>query len=439
MIVAPDRTHDPAAHSWVASARRPGTDFPIQNLPFGVFRRRPGAGSPRIGVAIGDEVLDLARLESLGGLAGLDPEVAAAARGRTLNALMSLPGEARAALRGRLFDLLAAGTSAPATAADSLIAGPDVELLLPAEIGDYTDFYASIHHAANVGALFRPDSPLLPNYKFVPIGYHGRASSIVVSGTPVRRPRGQIRDDPARPPALEPTRALDYECEMGAFVARGNPLGVPIPLGHAEEHLFGLCLLNDWSARDVQRWEYQPLGPFLAKSFATTVSPWVVTIEALAPFRVPAFDRPPGDPEPLPYLTDETNRRTGGIGLVVVALLATARMRREGVPPASLSTASVADLYWTLGQLVTHHASGGCNLRPGDLLGTGTISGPAPHHRGCLLELTSGGTQPISLPTGETRRYLEDGDEVILRGRCERPGFVPIGFGECRGTIAAGE
>jgi fumarylacetoacetase len=309
------------------------------------------------------------------------------------------------------------------------------DLLLPAEIGDYTDFYASIHHATNVGAMFRPEQPLMPNYKWMPVGYHGRASSIVPSGTPIIRPLGQIRDDGATSPVMAPTRALDYECELGAWVGWGTTLGVPVRMAKAADHLFGFSLVNDWSARDVQRWEYQPLGPFLAKSFGTSVSPWVVTVEALAPFRVPRVPRPEGDPEPLPYLDDPEDRAEGGFDIALTVHLASERMRREGIPPMQVSRGEFAAMYWTPAQLLAHHASNGCNLRPGDLLASGTVSGPAAENRGCLLERTWRGTEPLTLPTGETRRFLEDGDEVLLRGRCERQGFAPIGFGECRGLV----
>jgi fumarylacetoacetase len=311
----------------------------------------------------------------------------------------------------------------------------DAEMLLPAQIGDYTDFYASVHHATNVGSMFRPDNPLLPNYKWLPIGYHGRASSIVASGTPVRRPSGQSTTPGAQSPTFGPSRSLDYEMELGGFVAIGNPLGEPVPLDRAEDHLFGFCLVNDWSARDMQSWEYQPLGPFLAKSFATTVSPWVVTTEALEPFRAPAFPRPAGDPAPLPYLSSERNASTGGLDIVVEVHLATSRMRDQGVAPMRVSRGRAADLYWTPAQMLAHHTSNGCGLRPGDLLGTGTISGPTKESRGCLLELTWRGAEPLTLPTGETRKFLEDGDEVIMRGYCEREGAVRIGFGECRGVV----
>jgi fumarylacetoacetase len=312
-----------------------------------------------------------------------------------------------------------------------------VELFVPAEIGDYTDFYASIHHASNVGALFRPENPLLPNYKWVPVGYHGRASSIVVSGTPVKRPCGQTRPDPAGPPQFGPTRRLDYELEVGSFVGPGNALGTPIPIGEAETHIFGVCLVNDWSARDMQAWEYQPLGPFLGKNFCTTVSPWVVTLEALAPFRVPAFARGEGDPAPLPYLLSAKDQSNGGVDLTLEVWLRSERMRREGGEPARISSGNLREMYWTMAQMLAHHASNGCNLRSGDLLASGTVSGTTKESRGCLLELTRNGTEPIELPGGETRRFLEDGDEVILRASCQRPSAVRIGFGECRGMVQA--
>jgi fumarylacetoacetase len=308
-------------------------------------------------------------------------------------------------------------------------------MLVPSEIGDYTDFYASIFHATNVGTMMRPDNPLLPNYKYVPIGYHGRASSIVASGTPVRRPHGQAKPDSAMEPMVGPSRRLDYELEVGFFVGPGNPLGAAIPIAEVEQHLFGACLVNDWSARDIQAWEYQPLGPFLAKSFATTVSPWVVTLEALEPFRVPALIRPDGDPEPLPYLDDARQRERGGLDLRLEVSLSSERMRSARIAPFVVSRNSLRHLYWTPGQLLTHHASNGCNLRPGDLLASGTVSGPTRESRGCLLELAWRGEQPITLPTGETRSFLEDGDEVIFRGWCEREGWTRIGFGECRGVV----
>jgi fumarylacetoacetase len=352
---------------------------------------------------------------------------------------MSLSPEHWSALRAQVSAFLAADS--PAYRADPeigkrvLVSQAEAEMLMPVQVGDYSDFYASLYHATNVGKMFRPDNPLLPNYKWVPIGYHGRASSIVVSRTPVRRPRGQLKGPGDEPPVYAPSRALDYEMEVGCFVGPGNPLGHPIELDRAGEHLFGMSLVNDWSARDIQTWEYQPLGPFLAKSFATTVSPWVVTFEALEPYRVPALKRPSGDPAPLPYLDSEADRSRGGIGLSVEVYLLTSRMRDSKLPAQRLSRSSVTDLYWTVGQMLTHHTSNGCNMRPGDLFASGTISGASKDARGCLLELTSRGSEPIELPGGETRKFLEDGDEVIMHGYCQRAGAVRIGFGECRGVI----
>lgn len=311
-------------------------------------------------------------------------------------------------------------------------------MLLPAAIADYTDFYASIFHATNVGKLFRPDNPLLPNYKYVPIAYHGRASSIVVSGTPIQRPNGQRKPPDATMPSFGPCQMLDYELEVGAFVGVGNELGAAIAIADAEDYLFGLCLVNDWSARDIQAWEYQPLGPFLAKNFATSISPWVVTLEALAPFRSSAFQRAEGDPEPLPYLSSERDRQQGGIDLMVEVLLSSAQMQAAGMAPVRVSRGAFHQMYWTLAQMLTHHASNGCNLRPADLLASGTISGPEPGSQGCLLEMTQRGAQPIELPTGERRSFLMDGDEVILRGYCEKPGYTRIGLGTCQGTVKAG-
>jgi fumarylacetoacetase len=430
-----DETHDPESRSWVETANLPGADFPVQNLPLGAFRRR-GTGDPsHIGVAIGDQVLDLHAAARGGMLAEAAPPVQVALLDPTLNRLMAQGREASRGLRRAVHRLLRADGGARPRA-ELLVAQEEAELQVPADIGDYTDFYASIHHATNVGSMFRPEEPLLPNYKWVPIGYHGRASSVVPSGVPIQRPRGQLRDDGAAAPVVAPTRALDYECEVAAWIGRGNPLGDPIPLERAEEHLFGLGLLNDWSARDIQRWEYQPLGPFLAKNFGTTVSPWIVTLDALEPFRIPALLRPPGDPAPLPYLASEANQQRGGFAVELTVHLSSAAMRARGLAPIRLSRSALGGMYWTVAQLITHHASNGCNLRPGDLLGTGTISGPEPENRGCLLELTWRGRDPVKLPDGETRRFLEAGDEVILRGRCEREGFRGIGFGECAGVVA---
>ncbi|MHB2034550.1 MAG: fumarylacetoacetase, partial [Gemmatimonadaceae bacterium] len=408
--------------------------FPIQNLPFGVFRRRASEARASVGIAIGDQVLDVAALAGQGFVVGEALSAARACEDDSLNALMAMgPGAARA-LRHAVSDLLRVGGLGEASAHELLVPMVDAELLLPARVGDYTDFYASIHHATNVGSMFRPDAPLLSNYKYVPIGYHGRASSLVVSGTHIRRPHGQTRDDPQQPPRLRPSRRLDYELEVGMFIGAGNALGEPVPIADAEGHVFGLCLVNDWSARDVQTWEYQPLGPFLAKNFATTLSPWVVTLDALAPFRVPASERPAGDPAPLAYLTGPPEA-AAGFAIALEVQVTTAAMRARGDAPYTVSRGSFTDMYWTLAQLVAHHTVNGCNLRPGDLLASGTVSGATPESRGCLLERTWKGTAPLALPGGETRTFLEDGDEVTLRGSCSRSGAVPIGFGECRGRI----
>ena len=423
-----DETHDVGRRSRVASANAPDTDFPIQNLPLGVFRRGPSERA-RLAVAIGDELLDLHTCADAG---LLPPTVADVCRAPTLNLLMGASGVTRRELRRVASTLVDAdGPSLPDRA---LVPQRDVEMLLPAAIGDYTDFYTSIHHASRVGALMRPDNPLLPNYKWLPIAYHGRASSVVVSGTAVRRPQGQSAPDDAHP-TFGPSRRLDYEMEVGFFVGPGNPLGQPVPLASAETQIVGACLLNDWSARDVQKWEYQPLGPFLAKNFATTISPWVVTLEALAPFRAPLTPRAAADPAPLPHLHDARDQQRGGFDIRVEVHLQTARMREAGTAPMRISAASLLDLYWTPAQMVAHHTSNGCNLRAGDLLASGTASGPELEAAGCLLERTLGGKQPLDLPDGETRRFLEDGDEVVMRASCERTGFRRIGFGLCRGII----
>ncbi len=431
-------THNPERRSWVESANAPRTDFPIQNLPFGVFRDWEGDEPPRVGVAIGKHVLDVSALRA-GMFTGLSRRAVEACTEPTLNALMALGADHWGALRARLSELLQADH--PEMDANRRVCEPclfaidDVELLVPVQIGDYTDFYASAFHATNIGSMFRPDNPLLPNYKHIPIGYHGRASSIVASGTPVRRPRGQTKSEDAPAPSFGPSGLLDYEVEVGAFVGPGNALGEALAIAEARERLFGLCLVNDWSARDIQKWEYQPLGPFLAKSFATTVSPWVVTAEALAPFRVPAFERPEGDPAPLPYLDDDEDRRSGGFDITIETFIETPRMRDDGFEGMRVSRASFTDMYWTFSQMIAHHASNGCNLRPGDLLASGTVSGPEKESRGCLMELTWRGSEPLELPSGETRTFLQDGDAVIIRAFCERDGAARIGFGECRGTI----
>jgi fumarylacetoacetase len=412
--------------SWVASANDPASDFPLQNLPYGVFRH---AGTNRIGVAIGDQILDLHACAHHGLLVGLPGEIAAACSAVRMNPLMSLGPASWSVLRRELTSLLDADQPDPTSIAPLLVAMREAEMQLPAAIGDYTDFYASIHHATRVGKLFRPDNPLLPNYKYVPIGYHGRASSIVVSGSKIMRPSGQTKS-PTTDPVFGPTQSLDYELEVGLFVGPGNPLGQPIPIASAEEHIFGLCLLNDWSARDIQSWESQPLGPFLAKSFATTISPWIVPLEALAPYRVAAPKRPEGDPTPLPYLTSESQI----IDLTLEVYLQSRIMRDAGAPAMRLSTSNLRDLYWTPSQLLTHHASNGCNLRPGDLLATGTISGTAEGSEGCLLEKKLN-PEPIRLPSGELRIFLEDGDLVTFRAFAQKPGFPRIGFGDCTGFV----
>ncbi len=433
-----DETHDPAATSWVESANAPDTDFPLANLPFGVFRH-DFEERPRVGIAIGDHVLDCLAAVHEGMFNDVDPSVRAALQSWSLNALMALGRDDARAVRRVAHRLLRADTAegrrAQANASDLLVSMESIGLRVPAEVGDYTDFYASVHHATNVGSMFRPDNPLLPNYKWMPVGYHGRASSIVATGTPVRRPHGQVVSSPEGPPTRSPSARLDYELEIGAFVARGNRQGDSISLARAEEHLFGLCLVNDWSARDLQQWEYQPLGPFLSKSFATTVSPWVVTLDALAPFRAPAFARPAGDPAPLPYLADPDNESAGGFAIRLEVWLRSAAMRAAGQGAARLSGGDFTGMYWTLAQMLTHHATAGCNLQPGDLIASGTVSGADPASRGCLLELAWRGQRPVTLSNGESRAFLQDGDEITLRGWCERDGFRRIGFGSCTGEV----
>jgi len=424
--------------SWVASANHPECDFPLENLPYGVFRR--GAGVAHIGVAIGDQILDLHACAEQGVLSGLPDPLVAACRAEVLNPLMALGPAAWGALRRQLTALLDAESAGPETQRriePLLVPMGGASMQLPARIGDYTDFYASIHHATRVGRLFRPDNPLLPNYKYVPIAYHGRASSIVVSGEPIRRPNGQTRSR-ANGAEFGPAQSLDFELEVGLFIGPDNALGDSIPIAEAEDHIFGLCLLNDWSARDMQTWEYQPLGPFLAKNFATTISPWIIPLEALEPFRVPAFARPPGDPAPLGYLASPAPE-SAGVNLTLEVYLESRKMRLIGTAPALLSRGNLRDLYWTLSQLVAHHTSNGCNLRPGDLLATGTISGADEGSEGCLLEKRVIGEgcdgEPICLPTGELRTFLEDGDQVIFRAWSRLPGGQKIGFGACAGVV----
>ena len=418
-----DTTHDPNLRSWVASANDPRCDFPIQNLPFGRFRKAGSTDPFRIGIAIGDQVLDL---RAAGVIDTAD-----------MNELLAAAPAKRRALRATISAGLREGSADQAAWAMALLPQAQAEYALPCRIGDYTDFYTGIHHATAVGRLFRPDQPLMPNYKWVPIGYHGRASSIIVSGQAFKRPRGQTKASDAPVPAFGPSRRMDYELELGFFVGTGNALGQPIPIAEAEDHLFGVCLLNDWSARDLQAWEYQPLGPFLAKNFATTISPWIVTTEALAPFRA-RFERPADDPQPLPYLDAQSNRERGALDIVLEAWLLTPRLRAANAGPVRLTRGNAAQAaYWTAAQLIAHHTVNGCNLQPGDLLGSGTLSGPSPDEAGSLLELTQGGKQPLALTNGEQRTFLEDGDTLILRGYCNADGFRRIGLGEASGTVVA--
>ena len=429
-----NETHDPNLISWVASANLPGTDFPIQNLPFAVFRCKGSTEAFRGGVAIGDQVLDLAALCSKNILNGDAQQALLAASGSTLNDFMELGHTAWSSLRLALSRLLREDAKQQAITAQCLLDMEDVEYALPAHIGDYTDFYTSIHHATNVGKLFRPDNPLLPNYRWIPIGYHGRASSVVLSGHDIRRPQGQLMPPGAELPTLAPSKRLDFELELGIFVGAGNTLGTPIPMDQAEQHVFGICLLNDWSARDIQGWEYQPLGPFLSKSFATSISPWIVTLEALAPYRLP-FTRDTDEPQPLPYLDSEHNRAAGVFDIQLKIMLATPAMRDAELPAHTICQTSYRHAYWTLAQLITHHTVNGCNLQAGDLLGSGTLSGPEPHQLAAMLEITQGGKIPLTLPNGEQRVFLEDGDQVTLRGWCATKDAARIGFGECIGTV----
>lgn len=414
-----NNTHDAALTSWVESANNPKTDFPIQNLPFGRFRTNADSDW-HIGVAIGDQVLDLCAAKLI--------------ENNDMNQLMSMSKKSRDDLRQAIVAGLRTGSARQQAFADAMHLRSAVEMGLPCEIGDYTDFYTSIHHATNIGRQLRPDNPLLPNYKWVPIGYHGRASSIVASGQNFHRPKGQTKAPDQDAPTLGACRRLDYELELGIFIARPNAMGESISMTNAEEHVFGLSLFNDWSARDIQAWEYQPLGPFLSKNFASTLSPWVVTMEALAPFRAPA-QRPESDPEPLAYLDSPANRALGALDIELEVWLQTERMRQSDHAGDCISTSNYRDAYWTLSQLLAHHTVNGCNLRAGDLFGTGTLSGSQPGQGGSMMELSVGGKQPFTLSNGETRTYLEDGDTVIMRGYCKREGFRRIGFGECRGMV----
>lgn len=431
-----NETHDANLTSWVASANAEGAGFPVQNLPYAVFRRRGSQEAFRPGVAIGDRILDLAALAELQVFEGQAGAALAACTADSLNPLMALGRAHWSALRLALSRALRSGAALQARLEPLLVAQAEAEYTTPARIGDYTDFYISLHHATAVGKQFRPDNPLLPNYKWVPIGYHGRASSIGVEQR-FPRPVGQTR--PAAeggPPQFGPCQRLDYELELGVFVGTGNAQGERIALDQADDHVFGLCILNDWSARDIQAWEYQPLGPFLAKNFASTISPWIVTVEALEPFRA-AWTRAAGEPQPLPYLASERNRAQGAYDVQMEVLLTTEASRAAGHPPARLSSSNFRDAYWNIAQLLAHHTVNGCNLQPGDLLGTGTLSGPRPEEAGSLLELTQGGKAPIELPWGEQRVFLQDGDQVTIRAECRKPGYPRIGFGESAGTVLA--
>ena len=422
------------ARSWVKHANG-HRDFPLQNLPLGIFSR-PGEAL-RCGVAIGDAILDLEAVLAAGLFEGKAKAAVEATRGGALNAFFALGRTARVALRERLLVLLGEHSEHQAALNAALYPASECQMHMPAKVGDYTDFYVGIQHATNVGKLFRPDNPLLPNYKYVPIGYHGRASTLRPSGTDVRRPKGQTLPAGHTEPSFGPCARLDYELELGIWIGQGNEMGQAIPIAEADQHLAGLCLLNDWSARDIQAWEYQPLGPFLSKSFITSISPWVVTAEALEPFRRAQPARPEGDPQPLPYLLDQRDQATGAFDIELEVLLLTERMREQGLPAHRLALSNTLNMYWTVAQLIAHHSVNGCQLQPGDLFGSGTLSGATPDAFGSLLETTVGGKQPVELASGELRKFLEDGDEIILRARCQGDGVASIGFGECRGKIVA--
>ncbi|CAM4010888.1 fumarylacetoacetase [Bordetella tumulicola] len=430
-----NETHDTALTSWVTTANDDSTGFPIQNLPFAVFRKQGTQGAFRPGVAIGDRIVDLAALAKLNVFEGLAAQALNTCTGDSLNALMALGRDHWRALRLALSRALRTGSPLQAQIEPLLSAQADAEYTTPARIGDYTDFYISLHHATTIGKQFRPDNPLLPNYKWVPIGYHGRASSLGVNQA-FPRPVGQTRPTAeGEAPQFGPCQRLDYELELGIFVGTGNAQGDRIALDQADEHVFGLCILNDWSARDIQAWEYQPLGPFLAKNFASTISPWIVTLEALEPFRT-AFTRGAGEPQPLPYLSSDTNRARGAYDVRMEVLITTQASRAARHAPAHLSASNFSEAgYWTVAQMIAHHTVNGCNLQPGDLLGSGTLSGPQPSEAGSLLELSNGGKAPIALPWGEQRTFLEDGDQIIIRAECQKAGYPRIGFGESVGTV----
>ncbi|MFH6952815.1 fumarylacetoacetase [Pseudoalteromonas sp. XMcav1-K] len=429
-----NETHDINLKSWVSSANVAGNDFPIQNLPFASFRRKGSSEEFRGGVAIGDQVLDLAVVADAGIFSGIAQEAVEAANAPALNEFMGMGKAYWSALRLALSKALREGSEQQSALESALVAQDDVEYALPCHIGDYTDFYTSIYHATAVGSLFRPDNPLLPNYKWVPIGYHGRASSIGVSGQSFPRPKGQTKAPDADVPSFGPAKRMDYELELGIYLGKGNELGDAISIEDAEDHVFGFCLFNDWSARDLQAWEYQPLGPFLAKNFASTVSPWIVTTEALAPYRT-QWHRDENDPQPLDYLESSHNREAGAFDIQMDVLLESEKMRADGAAPSKLSESSFKHSYWTVAQMVTHHTVNGCNFIPGDMLGSGTQSGPEHEEAGSMLELSRGGKESIKLNNGEERKFLEDGDKVIMRGWCEADGFNRIGFGRVEGTV----
>ncbi|WP_428487172.1 fumarylacetoacetase [Rhodopila sp.] len=426
-----DATHDPGRTSWVETANG-HTNFPIQNLPIGIFS--PPGGSARGGVAIGDQILDITAALEAELFKGAVRDSAEAASGTTLNKLLAASPLARQALRQRLSDVLSDPVFRPL--------GPRLlhdavacMMHLPAQVGDFSDFFAGIHHATTGGMINRPDNPLSPNYKYMPVAYHSRASTVRPSGMVVRRPNGQRKPPGQVEPDFGPCRNLDYEMELGVWIGQGNEIGNPIPIADAGRHVVGLCLLNDWSARDIQAWESLPLGPFLSKSLSTSVSPWIVTAEALEPFRIPQPPRPISDPAPLPHLLDPMDQAMGCFDIEFQVLLLTPAMQAAHQAPHRMSVSNASMLYWTVAQMVAHHTSNGCNLLPGDLFGSGTISGTEPGTEGCLLEMTRGGQKSISLPNGETRTYLQDGDEVIFTASCRKPNHVTIGFGECRGVV----
>ncbi len=429
-----NQTHNPDLTSWVASANVAECDFPIQNLPFAIFRRAGSAEAFRGGVAIGDKVLDLAALAALNLFAeNLQPALRACSQSQ-LNDFMAMPQATWSALRLALSQALATGSALQSSIEATLIAQADIEFDLPCKIGDYTDFYTSIHHATTIGSFFRPDNPLLPNYKWLPIGYHGRSSSITISGTDFHRPVGQTKAATADEPTLGPCKRLDYEMEVGIYIGAGNEMGSPINIEQTDQYVFGMCLFNDWSARDIQGWEYQPLGPFLAKNFASTVSPWIITNEALAPFRQ-AWQRQKSDPQPLAYLSGQQNSTLGSYDIQLEVSLQTANMRSAQIEGQKITRTSFKHSYWSVAQMVAHHTVNGCNLQAGDFFGSGTQSGPSLDQVGSMMELTSAGKTSFTLENGESRTFLEDGDAIIMSGFCVAEGATRIGFGSVKATI----